>query len=97
MQQDSSAFTIADGLVQHMLSTYLFHPSKFLGVVGEEDTPVNIETEPYTVDSLPIPAELYREIDAMKESILLLSHEIDGAAYKDLTIFIDPIDGTRGE
>jgi 3'-phosphoadenosine 5'-phosphosulfate (PAPS) 3'-phosphatase len=46
LKADNSVFTIADGLVQHMLVNHLFQ-NKFRAVVGEEDeTNVNILTRP---------------------------------------------------
>ena len=46
LKADKSVFTIADGLVQHLLVNHLFR-DKFKAVVGEEDeTNVNISTKP---------------------------------------------------
>lgn len=55
LKADNSAFTLADGLVQHLLVNHLFHGSKFKDVVGEEDeSNVNILTKPFTVDDLQV-------------------------------------------
>lgn len=46
LKDDKSVFTIADGLVQHLLVNHLFR-DKFKDVIGEEDeTNVNINTKP---------------------------------------------------
>ena len=46
LKEDKSVFTIADGLVQHLLVNHLFR-DKFKAVVGEEDeTNVNITSRP---------------------------------------------------
>jgi len=95
-KSDASIFTIADGIVQHMLSDHLFAGgSKFAAIVGEEDAQVNISTRPYTVEGLNVPTEFADMIDAIRTGMANLSKQIDGNAYKDLTVFIDPIDGTR--
>ena len=47
LKEDKSVFTIADGLVQHLLVNHLFGGEKFNAVVGEEDeSNVNILTRP---------------------------------------------------
>ena len=47
LKADNSVFTIADGLVQHLLVNHLFAGGKFSAVVGEEDeSNVNIITKP---------------------------------------------------
>lgn len=95
-KQDNSAFTIADGVVQHLLVNYLFAGGKFRTIVGEEDSSnVNIEQRPYSVDNLHIPADLFDLIDSMKTRISDLGAQIDSVSYKDKSVFIDPIDGTR--
>ena len=106
---DSSVFTIADGLVQALLTEHLlgnispqsqltpFTQSqvKFKAIVGEEESNVNIFTKPYKVDSLLIPEQHYDLIDNIRDSITALGNTLDYSSYKDLTVFIDPIDGTR--
>jgi 3'-phosphoadenosine 5'-phosphosulfate (PAPS) 3'-phosphatase len=96
LKSDASVFTIADGIVQHLLVDHLFAGSKFAAVVGEEEgSVINIHTPPFNVDDLKVPEEFYGIIDTAKRSLDELSTEIDGQVYNDLTVFIDPIDGTR--
>lgn len=95
-KSDATFFTIADGIVQHMFITYLFAGNKFHEIVGEEDdSVVNILTTPFTVDDLTVPEEFEELISDTLEKIKALSNRIDEKAYKELTIFVDPIDGTR--
>jgi len=95
LKADKSVFTIADGIVQHLLTEHLFASDKFRGVVGEEDAVVNITTRPYTVDDLSVPERFYDRIDTARKAIAALAGNIDGQAYRTNTIFVDPIDGTR--
>lgn len=96
MKADASVFTIADGLVQHLLVEHLFTRGKFAGIVGEEECNVNISTRPFTVDDLTVPEEFCDTVDAVAREIRELSVRISACdEYKGLTIFIDPIDGTR--
>lgn len=90
---DASIFTIADGIVQHLLVNNLFN-GKFSNIVGEEDSNVNIITKPYTVDDLIVPECYYGLIDEVNNNVQQLSARLDGD-YRDLTVFVDPIDGTR--
>jgi len=95
-KSDATFFTIADGIVQHMFITYLFAGNKFHEIVGEEDdSVVNILTTPFTVDDLTVPEEFEELISNTLGKIKDLSNRIDEKAYKELTIFVDPIDGTR--
>ena len=96
LKADASVFTIADGIVQHLLINHLFAGSKFRDVVGEEDgCLVNITKRPFTVDNLTVPEEFNEAIETVVTSINSLATEINSQDYKDITIFIDPIDGTR--
>lgn len=96
LKEDKSVFTIADGIVQHLLIQNLFSGGKFANLVGEEDeTNVNIETRPFTVDDLVVPDDFCGLIESVREDIKQLASNIDPNAYKSLTVFIDPIDGTR--
>eukprot|EP00978_Attheya_sp_CCMP212_P048690 scaffold561224_cov55-Attheya_sp.AAC.1 len=100
LKDDKSAFTIADGAVQHLLTDHLFgrpgSVSKFRGIVGEEDCAVNLSERPFTVDDLTIPEEFVPIVEKARRDISLLAEEIvDCDLYRSLTIFIDPIDGTR--
>jgi fructose-1,6-bisphosphatase/inositol monophosphatase family enzyme len=82
--------------VQHLLVDHLFKGDKFAAVVGEEEgSIINIHTAPYKVDDLTVPEDFYGIIETARSSLAELSKEIDPALYKDLTVFIDPIDGTR--
>lgn len=96
LKSDSTFFSIADGIVQHMFIEYLFAGNKFKEIVGEEDeTEVNILTRPYTVDDLVVPDEFDELIESTLEKIKSLSSRIDPQSFKDITVFVDPIDGTR--
>lgn len=97
LKADKSVFTIADGIVQTLLVNYLFKQENFKSIVGEEDAEVNIVSASahYSVDGLTVPDEYIPLIDKCRDDMTALSNEIDKEAYKDLTIFIDPIDGTR--
>ena len=95
LKADKSVFTIADGIVQHLLVNSLFG-DKFHAVVGEEeDASVNITTRPYTVEDLTVPADFYDIIDSVRENMVKLSASLNGHNYKGISVFIDPIDGTR--
>lgn len=96
LKSDSTFFSIADGIVQHMFIEYLFSGNKFGQIVGEEDeTTVNILKKPYMVDDLVVPEEFDELIESTLEKIKKLSTRIDSKAYKGITVFVDPIDGTR--
>lgn len=97
LKEDKSAFTIADGAVQHLLVDYLFGSYKFRGIVGEEDCAVNLsDNAPFTVDDLIIPEVFVPIVKKARLNMCSLADEIiDCDFYRSLTIFIDPIDGTR--
>ena len=97
IKKDTSVFTIADGTVQHLLTNYLFSKNKFRAIVGEEeDCQVNIDQLPYTVNKMDIALEYKELVDEAKLNMLSLSQEISSCEfYKSITIFIDPIDGTK--
>ena len=96
LKSDATFFSIADGIVQHLLVEHLFAGNKFGQIVGEEDeTNVNIVNKPYTVDELVVPEEFEVLVEQTLLKIKQLSNRIDPAAYKGITIFVDPIDGTR--
>jgi 3'-phosphoadenosine 5'-phosphosulfate (PAPS) 3'-phosphatase len=79
-----------------MFIEYLFAGNKFHDIVGEEDdSVVNIMETPYTVDELVVPEEFEDLIGTTLEKIKALASRIDQTAYSDMTIFVDPIDGTR--
>jgi 3'(2'), 5'-bisphosphate nucleotidase len=93
---DNSFFTIADGTVQYLLANHLFGGNKFAAIVGEEDdNNVQILTPPYSVDNLIIPDDHQPLIDAARATLDELASKISAEEYRDLSVFIDPIDGTR--
>eukprot|EP00960_Hanusia_phi_P067757 766692-Hanusia_phi.AAC.6 len=94
IKQDKSAFTIADGLVQQLLTELL--EGRVKAIVGEEDdAQVRLETRPMTVGSLSVPAEHESSIEEIRRGLQELGRELEEGGYQDLTVFIDPIDGTR--
>ncbi|EKX53721.1 hypothetical protein GUITHDRAFT_64161 [Guillardia theta CCMP2712] len=94
VKQDKSAFTIADGLVQELLSE-LFE-GKVKTIVGEEDdAQVRLDRRPMTVGSLCVPEQHERIIERSRRGMQELGRELEDGGYQDLTVFIDPIDGTR--
>lgn len=96
LKADASVFTIADGIVQHLLVDHLFKGGKFASVVGEEEgSVINITVAPYKVDDLTVPEDFYGIIETARSNLAELSNEIHPTMYQDLTVFIDPIDGTR--
>ncbi|KAL3783962.1 hypothetical protein HJC23_013342 [Cyclotella cryptica] len=99
VKQDNSAFTIADGLVQRMFVDILFSNAAFRDIVGEEDAAAVDQGEETTwdhVQGLVIPQELRPLVETTKENIRALAKSLDNTkSYQDITIFIDPIDGTR--
>lgn len=96
LKSDASVFTIADGIVQHLLADHLFSGGKFANIVGEEEgTHVNISNPPFKVDDLTVPEDFEGIVQSTRQALIDISKEIDGDLYKDLTVFIDPIDGTR--
>jgi len=66
---DDSVFTIADGLVQHLLTETFLGRDVVGDIVGEEDCPVNLSTKPYTVDDLIVPSEFEAIIDSATEGV----------------------------
>jgi len=96
LKSDATYFTIADGIVQHMFIQHLFAGNKFAQIVGEEDESViNILEKPYSVDDLMVPDEFNSIIAATLKEIDQLATRIDPNLYKTMTVFVDPIDGTR--
>jgi len=96
LKSDATYFTIADGIVQHMFIEHLFAGNKFAQIVGEEDESViNILEKPFTVDDLIVPDEFNAIIAATLKEIQMLASRIDSSLYNTMTVFVDPIDGTR--
>lgn len=56
---------------------------------------VNILETPFTVDDLVVPEEFEEMIIDTLAKVTALASRIDATAYNDMTIFVDPIDGTR--
>lgn len=95
---DKSKFTILDGLVQHLIVSDLLEDGmNFEGYVGEEDSSrVHLNSVPYTVEDLEVPVELNAEINRICNEIRQkLRPKVDKKAYKNVLVFVDPIDGTR--
>jgi 3'-phosphoadenosine 5'-phosphosulfate (PAPS) 3'-phosphatase len=105
---DESEFTIADGLVQYLLIHVLYNNVHFRNIVGEEeadeedeeheDTNSNNNKSEQILHGLSIPTDLEPILQSTKQSIELLSQQYLSTSsdmYKEFTIFIDPIDGTR--
>ena len=70
--------------------------NKFDEIVGEEDdSDVNIVTKPFTVDDLVVPEEFEVLVETTRNRIIQLAKKIDSNSYKGVTVFVDPIDGTR--
>lgn len=93
---DATYFTIVDGIVQHLIITYLLKGNKFADIVGEEDgSDINIMQKPFHVDELIVPDEFTDMIARARDQMTQLSKKIDYFSYKGLTVFVDPIDGTR--
>jgi len=96
LKSDATYFTIADGIVQHMFINHLFAGNKFAQIVGEEDESViNILQKPFTVDDLTVPDEFNAIIASTLKEIDALGKRIDPNLYQSMTVFVDPIDGTR--
>jgi 3'-phosphoadenosine 5'-phosphosulfate (PAPS) 3'-phosphatase len=96
LKADATYFSIADGIVQHMFIDFLFAGNKFAQIVGEEDeTVVNLLQRPYSVDDLIVPEEFNGLVEVTLAKIQALASKIDQNAFKKLTVFVDPIDGTR--
>lgn len=96
LKSDATFFSIADGIVQHLVVEHLFAGNKFAQIVGEEDeTKVNIISRPFMVDDLVVPEEFETLVESTRNKIQQLAKKIDSSAYEKMTVFVDPIDGTR--
>ena len=79
-----------------MFINHLFAGNKFAQIVGEEDESViNILEKPYMVDDLVVPDEFNAIIATTLKEIDQIGTRIDSNLYKAMTVFVDPIDGTR--
>ena len=104
VKKDNSAFTIADATVQRLLIKSLFSTVQFRDIVGEEeedddgDDCDSIEWW-YQVQGLTVPQHLQPLLDSTRIQIETLAKDLSASnnndVYQLLTIFIDPIDGTR--
>ncbi|GAB5361362.1 hypothetical protein AAMO2058_000706900 [Amorphochlora amoebiformis] len=100
---DKSMFTIADGMVQELLLNHLFKRVKFKDIVAEEDIDCNIRDTPFKVGDLTIPTDskITKEVVKAKEILDRYSTELESLSksrddlLKSLTLFLDPIDGTK--
>ena len=52
-------------------------------------------TAPFYVDELEVPEEFNPLISETLEKMKALASRIDSESFKDITVFVDPIDGTR--
>ncbi|KAL7441570.1 hypothetical protein ACHAXH_010003 [Discostella pseudostelligera] len=107
LKQDNSAFTIADGLVQRLLVEILYSQISFRDIVGEEEDECHHDNEAtpkgtiagdeswFRVQGLTIPNDLRPVVESTKASIHTNSDLQKCLDYQHLTVFIDPIDGTR--
>jgi 3'-phosphoadenosine 5'-phosphosulfate (PAPS) 3'-phosphatase len=79
-----------------MFIEHLFTGNKFGQIVGEEDdAEINILQKPYKVDDLVVPEEFNEIIEQTLRRVQGLADQIHPTAYKHITVFVDPIDGTR--
>jgi 3'-phosphoadenosine 5'-phosphosulfate (PAPS) 3'-phosphatase/mannose-6-phosphate isomerase-like protein (cupin superfamily) len=95
-KSDDSAFTIVDGLVEYMLRELL--NNKVGHIVGEEeDSIITIDTtnSRYFVNNMQIPHKLHSLVDDQLCTMRRLCRNIHPKAYQHLSVFIDPIDGTK--
>ena len=94
-KEDKSHFSLADGVVQAMVSRLLHrHVADVLG--EEDDKSINIDTPPFYAGECAAPAELESMIVALRERIDALGASLPAhEAYKRLLLVIDPIDGSK--
>jgi 3'-phosphoadenosine 5'-phosphosulfate (PAPS) 3'-phosphatase len=92
---DNSMFTIADSLVQELLMSHLFGGNKFQAIVGEEEEEVDILNKPYSAGGFTVPNDLEDDVDDVRNRLEGLAAKIPLGPFQQVTIFIDPIDGTK--
>lgn len=98
----TDVFTIADGMVQHILRNYLFNnPDDNKDFVGEEKIEVKEKdenNEKYIIiegeKQISIPHTFTKLIDEAIQQIKLLGKKLPEDIFEKYTIFVDPIDGT---
>jgi 3'-phosphoadenosine 5'-phosphosulfate (PAPS) 3'-phosphatase len=100
---DNSVVTCADGIVQCLLADHLFR-GLFRDIVGEEEgSIVNITSRPYNIildqgnqsSVCAIPETVWDQIDDVKARCQELKGTVPPHLFKKITVFIDPIDGTK--
>jgi 3'-phosphoadenosine 5'-phosphosulfate (PAPS) 3'-phosphatase len=99
---DGDIFTIADGMVQYIIKTYLFPEGQ--AFVGEEQLKEGaykiIDDNTRTIHGISIAKHLFNKIDVAIEKIDNLrkvnfdNNEDVLAKLQELAVFLDPIDGT---
>jgi len=101
-KKDESMFTIADGLVQELLLRRLFKAVHFKAVVAEEDVSCNISTPPFSVGGLQIPdtSQISENIQKACLQLDTYAKELEAiqnrsGLLRSMTVFLDPIDGTK--
>ncbi|GAB5365107.1 hypothetical protein AAMO2058_001028400 [Amorphochlora amoebiformis] len=91
---DKSYFSIADSLVQHMI-LILFPLDKFKEHCGEESAKLQVSKRPYKVGKMEVPDDLAESFERTRKEIDALIPKVDSEKYKDIGVFVDPIDGTK--
>ena len=94
-KEDKSHFSLADGVVQAMLTRLL--AGHINGVLGEEDaSSIEIGTPPFRAGHVTAPADLEPIIVAVRAKMDALAQALPKHdAYKSLLAVIDPIDGSK--
>lgn len=54
-----------------------------------------VSQRPFKVDNLVVPERFFDLIDSTRTQLEAIAARISSTDYKELTIFIDPIDGTK--
>eukprot|EP00924_Labyrinthula_sp_SR-Ha-C_P009244 augustus_masked-scaffold_2-processed-gene-17.45-mRNA-1 protein AED:1.00 eAED:1.00 QI:0/-1/0/0/-1/1/1/0/381 len=99
---DSSAFTIADGLVQFFLKESFLGVTKkegdqvlFNEIIGEENVDVLLDSSPFSIDGIEVPKQFEEEIKRVQNEISRISIPYEKEKLENYKVFIDPIDGTQ--
>lgn len=97
LKADESAFSIADGVVQYIITHDILPRFSVAGIVGEEDiTHINLANTPFYVGDMYIPLHIENIIKEVRERInskLLLAGPLPHLPTS--VAFVDPIDGTK--